>query len=370
MNKFEDIIFQLGDVHDHEFIPLITPEDEEQMDKEETPKELPILPLRNTVLFPGVVIPITVGRDKSIKLIQEANKTTKIIGVVAQMDETDEEPEFEDLNRIGTIAQIVKMLKMPDGSTTVIMQGKKKFELVEETQSEPFLKARVNEFPEIKPKKISKELKALEESLKEMALKIIAQSPNIPSEASFAIKNIESMSFLVNFISSNMNASVDNKQKLLEIANLEERAQKVLKYLANELQMLQMKNEIQSKVKTDIDKQQREYFLHQQMKQIQNELGSNPVQEEITEKKAKSEEKQWPENVSETFEKELSKLERMNPQSAEFSVQANYIDLLLDLPWDDCSEDNFDLKNAQVVLDRDHYGMEKVKDRIMEHLAV
>jgi ATP-dependent Lon protease len=368
MSFFNTLNF--SEITDHEFIPLITPEDEEVMDKEKTPEEIPLLPLRNTVLFPGVVIPITVGRDKSIRLIQETYKKDKIIGVIAQKDQEIEDPTVEDLNQIGTIAQIVKMLTMPDGSTTVIIQGKKRFELQEILEYDPYIRARVHEFNEIKPKKSKKEMQALMESLKDLALKIISQSPNIPSEAGFAIKNIESLSFLVNFVSSNMNADVEQKQMLLEMVNLGERAEKLLGLMGKELQMLEMKNEIQSKVRTDIDKQQREYFLHQQMKQIQEELGNNPVQEEIIEKKKRAEDKNWSEEVAQAFEKEITKLERMNPQAAEFSVQANYVDLLLDLPWNEISEDNFDLKHAQKILDRDHYGLEKVKERIIEHLAV
>ena len=358
------------DLGDHELIPLITSEDEEQMDKEDTPEEIALLPLRNTVLFPGVVIPITVGRDRSIRLIQEANKGDKIVGVISQKDSDIELPAEEDLNRIGTVARIMKMLKMPDGSTTVVIQGKKRFELDAVVRDEPFMQARIRSYSDsgVMPK--DPERKALMESLKDLSLKIIKQSPNIPSEASFAMKNIESLSFLVNFISSNMNAEVDFKQELLEMNDLEERAKAVLKHLHKELQMLEMKNEIQSKVRTDIDKQQREYFLNQQMKQIQQELGANPIQQEIKEKKLKAETKEWPPHVKEAFEKELGKLERTNPQSAEFSVQANYVDMLLELPWMDYTEDNFDLAHAQEILDRDHYGLEKVKERILEHLAV
>lgn len=355
---------------DNDYIPLISSEDEEAMNKEKAPENLPILPLRNTVLFPGVVIPITVGRDKSIRLINEAQKTDKIIGVVSQIDGDIEEPNAEDLNPVGTVASIIKMLKMPDGNTTVIIQGKKRFEWTEITQTEPFMRAQILEFDEAKSGATKEENTALQESLKELALKIINQSPNIPSEAGFAIKNIDSLSFLVNFISSNMNAEVDEKQKLLELKDLKERAEKVLQLLTKELQMLRLKNDIQSKVKVDIDKQQREFFLHQQMKQIQEELGSNPTQSEILSKKERAKTKKWGEHVQKTFDKEIKKLERINAQSAEYSVQANYIDLLLDLPWDEYSEDNFDLKHAQEVLDRDHYGLEKVKERIIEYLAV
>lgn len=355
---------------DHEFIPLISPEDEDQMDKEHTPEVLPILPLRNTVLFPGVVIPITVGRDKSIRLIQDANKGNKTIGVVAQINPEIEEPEFEDLNKIGTQATIMRMLKMPDGSTTVILQGKKRFEIRGLVDTDPYFRAQVVEFPEMNRNEESREQKALFESLKEHAVRIINLSPEIPSEASVAIKNINGLSFLTNFISSNMKTGVQEKQALLEVADLEERSSRVLEHLGKELQMLEMKNEIQKKVHTDISKQQREYFLQQQMKQIQEELGANPVKEEIEEKRKRARAKVWPEPVEKAFQKEIGKLERMNPQGAEYSVQSNYIDTLLDLPWGAYSEDNFDLRHAREILDRDHFGMEKVKERIIEHLAV
>ncbi|MFN9393762.1 MAG: endopeptidase La [Flavobacteriales bacterium] len=355
---------------DHEFIPLISPEDEDQMDKEHTPEVLPILPLRNTVLFPGVVIPITVGRDKSIRLIQDANKGNKTIGVVAQINPEIEEPEFEDLNKIGTQATIMRMLKMPDGSTTVILQGKKRFEIRGLVDTDPYFRAQVVEFPEMNRNEESREQKALFESLKEHAVRIINLSPEIPSEASVAIKNINGLSFLTNFISSNMKTGVQEKQALLEVADLEERSSRVLEHLGKELQMLEKKNDIQKKVHTDISKQQREYFLQQQMKQIQEELGANPVKEEIEEKRKRARSKVWPESVEKAFQKEIGKLERMNPQGAEYSVQSNYIDTLLDLPWGAYSEDNFDLRHAREILDRDHFGMEKVKERIIEHLAV
>jgi len=370
--SLEDEIFALisDDGQDHEFIPLISAEDEDQMGKELTPETLPILPLRNTVLFPGVVIPITVGRDKSIKLVQEANKGNKTIGVVAQVNPDVEEPGFDDLNKIGTQATIMKTLKMPDGSTTVILQGKKRFEIKGLVETDPYFRAQVVEYAETNRDDNSKEQQALFESLKEHSLRIIQLSPDIPSEASVALKNINGLSFLTNFISSNMKAPVQTKQMLLEIADLEERAKKVLEQLGKDLQMLEMKNEIQKKVHTDISKQQREYFLQQQMKQIQDELGANPVKEEIEEKKQKAKNKKWNESVEKAFTKEISKLERMNAQSAEFSVQSNYIDTLLDLPWGEYSNDNFDLKHARQVLDRDHFGLEKVKERIIEHLAV
>jgi len=355
---------------DTEFIPLITPEDEEQFDAEETPKEIPILTLRNTVLFPGVVIPITVGRDKSIKLIQEAYKKKMKVGVVAQIDPKIENPDFDDLHKVGTQAQILRLLKMPDGSTTAIIQGKKKFKLKQLVQTEPYLKAKIDEFVEIKPIKRDKKLQALMSSIKDMALEIINLSPNIPTEASFALKNIESYNFLVNFIASNMNAKLQTKQKLLEEPDFKTRSDMIIEYLNKELQMLELKNDIQSKVKNDIDQQQREYFLHQQMKTIQEELGSNPQEEDIAELKERAAKMKWNDETEETFFKEIHKLERMNPAGAEYSVQLNYCELLLDLPWNIFSTDKFDLKKAQKILDRDHYGLEKVKERIIEYLAV
>ena len=353
-----------------EFIPLISPEEEDRMNTEKVPEKLPILPLRNNVLFPGVVMPITVGRDKSIKLIQDAYKGNKIIGVVSQKDSSIEEPKYDDLYRVGTVAQIVKLLKMPDGSSTAILQGKKRMSLLKLIQPEPYLIANVNPFNEKRDTKFNKESVALFDSLKDMALSIIKQSPNIPSEASFAIKNIESPTFLVNFISSHMQADVADKQKMLEEPNVLDRANALLKHLDKELQLLKLKNDIQSRVRVDMDQQQKEYFLHQQMKEIQNELGENPVQQEINELKAKAATKKWIEKVNKTFLKEVDKLERMNPSGAEYGVQLNYCQLLLDLPWGEYSKDKFNLKRAQKILDRDHFGLDKVKDRIIEYLAV
>ncbi len=355
---------------DTEFIPLLSTEDEDQMNSEKVPEELSILPLRNTVLFPGVVIPITVGRDKSINLIKDAYKGDKIIGVVAQKNDSVEDPNVEDLNTIGTVAQIIKMLRMPDGNTTVIIQGKKRFELKEIKQTQPYLKAAITAFAETRPKKDDKEFDALVSSLKDLALQIVKQSPHIPSEAGFALKNIESPSFLINFISSNMNAPVEEKQKMLEVIDLKERATMVLSNLTKELQMLELKNQIQSKVKVDLDKQQRDYFLHQQMKTIQEELGENNFTQDIQEMKLRAAKKKWSKEVSLAFEKAIGKLERMNPNAAEYSIQTNYLEVLLDLPWDDNTTDNFDLKRAEKVLNKDHFGMEKVKERILEHLAV
>lgn len=352
-----------------EFIPLMTNEDEEQMNAEKMPMELPILPLRNTVLFPGVVIPITVGRDKSIKLIKDANSGDKLIGVVAQLDESVEDPVMKDLYVVGTMAKLIKIFRMPDGNTTVILQGKKRFRMIKEVATEPYLRAQTEAYVTEKIPKDSK-FEALVSSIKDMAHKIIEQSPNIPTEANFAIKNIDSPSFMINFIASNMTLKVKEKQELLEDISLVTRATLLLKYMSKESQLLELKNDIQSKVRIDIDKQQKEYFLHQQMKQIQEELGGNPQDEEINEFRKKALNKKWPKEVSKRFEKELSKLQRIHAASAEYSVQINYLESLIELPWDEVSKDNFDLKRAKKILDRDHFGLDQVKDRILEHLAV
>ncbi len=355
---------------DAEFIPLMSSEDEDAMHKEELPEILPILPLRNTVLFPGVVIPITAGRDKSIKLINETNKGNKVIGVVAQKDENEEEPGLEDINTIGTVAQILRVLKMPDGNTTVIIQGKKRFEVTEVITTNPYMTATIREVAEARPEKESEEFGAIIDSIKEMALKIIKQSPNIPSEAAFAIKNIESSSFLINFVSSNLNIEVEEKQALLEINNLKDRALETLRYMNMEIQKLSLRNDIQSKVQSDINQQQREYFLQQQIKTIQEELGGSTMEEEIEEMRERSKKKKWGKEVEKHFQKELSKMQRMNPQVAEYSIQRNYLELLLELPWMQYSKDKFDLKSARKILDRDHYGLDDVKKRIIEYLAV
>ncbi|WP_272022407.1 endopeptidase La [Olleya namhaensis] len=352
-----------------ELIPLMTPEDEEKIAKEELPESLPILSLRNTVLFPGVVIPITAGRDKSIKLINDANKGEKVIGVVSQIDEEVEDPKAEELHQVGTVARILKVLKMPDGNTTVIIQGKKRFEIDTVITEEPYIKATVKEVPQATPAKKNKEFAAIIDSIKELAVQIIKDSPNIPTEATFAIKNIKSDAFLINFVSSNMNLSVDEKQALLEINDLKERALETLRFMNVEFQKLELKNDIQSKVQSDLNQQQREYFLNQQLKTIQEELGGGNAEEiEAMKKRAKT--KKWDKKVKEHFEKELAKIQRMNPQVAEYSIQRNYLDLFLDLPWGKFSKDKFDLKRAEKILDRDHYGLDDVKKRILEHLAV
>jgi len=372
MNEFFDnsILNFSGFESDAEFIPLTTAEEEETVNKQVFPENLPILPLRNNVLFPGVVIPITVGRDKSIKLIQEANKGNKIIGVVSQKDQEEESPEFKDLHKTGTVAQIVRLLKMPDGSSTVIIQGKRRFEMLEAIQTEPFLTASVKILNEEPFDKKNKELDVMFKTIKDLALQIIKDSPNIPSEAQFAIKNIDSPTFLVNFISSNMNADVSKKQEMLEEMNLKNRVMKVLEHLSAEAQMLEMKNEIQNKVRKDLDKQQREYFLHQQMRTIQDELGDNPQEQDVREFRDRADKKKWNKDVKKLFFKELEKLQRMNPQGAEYTVQMNYIDTMLDLPWNEFSKDNLNLNRSRKVLEKDHFGLEKVKDRIMEYLAV
>ncbi|MEN0081333.1 endopeptidase La [Flavobacterium lindanitolerans] len=356
--------------NDSELIPLLTPEDEEEMNNEQLPDDLPILPLRNTVLFPGVVIPITAGRDKSIKLINDANAGGKVIGVVSQINEEDEDPSPEDINKIGTVARILRVLKMPDGNVTVILQGKKRFEIDAVTSEQPYLKATIKEVPEKRPDNDDAEFATIIESVKDLAIQIIKESPNIPTEATFAIKNIESKSFLINFVSSNMNLSVKEKQDLLIINDLKERALSTLRYMNVELQKLELKNDIQSKVRFDLDQQQREYFLHQQMKTIQEELGGVSQEEEIEEMRQKGLKKKWNEKTKTHFEKELSKMQRMNPQSPDFGIQRNYLELYLELPWNEFSKDNFDLKRAQKILDRDHFGLEDVKKRMIEHLAV
>ncbi|MDT0557653.1 endopeptidase La [Ichthyenterobacterium sp. W332] len=354
-----------------ELIPLMTPEDEAEINNEVLPEALPILPLRNTVLFPGVVIPITAGRDKSIQLIKDANKGSKVIGVVAQKDEAVEDPTHKDINNVGTVAKILKVLKMPDGNTTVIIQGKKRFKINQVVTETPYMNATIKDVPEAKPAQKNEEFTAIIESIKDLALQIITDSPNIPTEASFAIKNIESNSFLVNFVSSNMNLSVKDKQELLEINDLKSRALATLKYMNVELQKLELKNDIQSKVQSDLNQQQREYFLHQQMKQIQEELGGGvSYGEEVEEMRLRAKDKKWDDKVAEHFNKELAKMQRMNPQVAEYSIQRNYLDLFLDLPWNEFSDDKFDLKRAKRILDRDHYGLDDVKRRIIEYLAV
>ncbi len=353
-----------------EFIPLLSPEEERQMAHEEIPEELPILALKNTVLFPGVVIPITVSRDKSIRLVREVYKKTRLVGVVSQKNASEEEPGFDELNKIGTVAYLVKILQMPDGNTTVIIQGKKRIELLEMTRDEPYFTARVRSYESEETARTDDSFTALISTIKDMAIQIVKLSPNVPSEAAFALKNIDSPFFLVNFISSNLNIEVDAKQKLMEIPDLETRANLVLAHLKRELQVVELKNQIQSKVKVDMDKQQRDYILGQQLKTIQEELGGNPQEQQINDLKKRASQKNWSEQVGEVFDKELSRLQRMNPAAMEYTVHMNYLETLVELPWNKFTPDNFDLKKARRILDRDHYGLEKIKERILEYLAV
>jgi ATP-dependent Lon protease len=360
-----EIIDGEGDI-----IPIIADGDDGDLEDVEVPETIPILSLRNTVLFPGVVLPISIGRPKSIQLIKDAYRNDKIVGTVAQVDPETENPNYEDLHTIGTIGQIVKLLEMPDGSTTAIIQGRKRMVLKELVSDDPYFIARVRSLPEVKPDALSKDFDAIVGSLKDLSLKIIKINPNISPEASFAIKNIENNTYLINFICSNTDIKVQDKQRLLELNNLRDRGFMLLEFLVQEIQLLELKNELQSKVKSDLDQQQREFLLHQQMKTIQNELGGNPVEKEIEEYRKRASAKKWSDDVKKTFDKELDKLHRLNPAAAEYSVQVNYIQTLLDLPWNSYTQDNLDLKNARKVLDNDHFGLEEVKERIIEHLAV
>ncbi len=371
-NKYHLDSFELSELinEETEFLPLMSDEDEAKISKEDTPDVLPILPLRNTVLFPGVIIPITIGRDRSVKLIKAAEAGNKTIGIVSQKDFDTELPELKDLNEVGTVAHILKMLKMPDGNITAVIQGRKRFKIKEMVQNEPFYKARISDLQEVKPVGKDEEFEALVSSVKDLALQIIKESPNIPNEASIAIKNIKNSSFAINFVSSNMNIGLTEKQALLEEVDLKKRAILVLELLTKELQSLEIKNKIQSKVHTDLDKQQREYYLNQQMKAIQEELGGSGSQKEIDEMRKQGAKKKWNKEIANAFDKELRKLQRMNSSMSDYAVQRSYIELILELPWDECTTDSFDLKSARKILDRDHFGLEKVKERIIEHLAV
>jgi ATP-dependent Lon protease len=350
-------------------IPILTPESEEDITNDNYPELLPILPVKNTVLFPGVVMPITVGRQRSIRLVKKAYKGDKIIGVIAQKN-NNEDPQIDDLHRVGTVAMILKMLVLPDGNTTIIIQGRKKFKIEEKLQDEPFITAKVSYIKEVFTNKNRKEVKALIESLKENSRKIVQLNPEIPPEAQIALDNIESPSFLTYFLASNINANVEEKQKLLEITDGVERANILLGHLLKDLQYLQLKQEIQSKVHHDIDQQQRDYFLRQQIKVLQDELGVESTEQEIDKLRQRGFEKKWPEPVMQHFMKEVDKLSRINPMSAEFPVAMNYVEFLVDLPWNEETKDNFSLSRARKILDADHYGLEKVKERILEYLAV
>ncbi|MBN2666499.1 MAG: endopeptidase La [Bacteroidales bacterium] len=373
-NKFRKPVRELllPDILDGEgdIVPIIADGEDGDLEDIDVPDSIPILSLRNTVLFPGVVLPISIGRPRSVQLIKEAYRTDKIVGTVAQKDPDTENPSFEELHNVGTIGQIVKLLEMPDGSTTAIIQGRKRMVLNELITDTPYFVARVRTIPEVKPEIPSKDFDAIVGSLRDLSLKIIKINPNISPEASFAIKNIENNTYLINFICSNTDVKVQDKQRLLEINSLRDRGFTLLEFLVQEIQVLELKNELQSKVKSDLDQQQREFLLHQQMKTIQNELGGNPIEKEIEEFRKRALLKVWPEEVGKTFEKELGKLSRLNPAAAEYSVQVNYVQTLLDLPWESYTVDNLDLNNARRVLDNDHFGLDEVKERILEHLAV
>lgn len=372
-NKFEVKLINpmLTDTldQDSEFIPLVTDEGGD-INVADIPSILPILALRNTVLFPGIVLPITLGRNKSVKLIKSLSQKTRLLGAVSQIDATKEEPTFSDLFSLGTVARVLKVLEMPDGSTSVILQGLHRFEVEQFVASEPFFKANIRVLTDEAIDEKDREFKAIISSIRDYAMKIINLTPNMPQEASFAIKNIDNNYFLINFICSNMELPSSEKQQLLEKNDLKNRSIHLLNFLSRELQMAEIKSDIQSKVRNDLNQQQREYFLHQQMKTIQDELGGNPIEQEIEELKKLSKDKKWSKEVEGVFDREVNKLSRMNPMAGEYSVQLNYVQLLLDLPWNEYTDDNFDLKRAQKVLDEDHFGLEQVKERILEHLAV
>ncbi len=359
-----------GSEDEMEFMPIIPLNEEgnENNDDQAIPAELPLLPLRNTVLFPGVVLPITVGRDKSIKAVNDAYKTDKLVGVVSQKDSNVEEPTVSDLVDIGTVAKIVKLIKMPDGGTTIIIQGKKRFKTEEITSDDPYFKARISVL-EDEPLTDDTDFAAMVGSIKELAAQIIHLSPNMPSEASIILKNIENPAFLIHFVSSNLNSPLVEKQRLLEIVNIKARAEALLNLLHTELQYAELKNKVTNKTRAELDKQQKDYFLQQQMKAIKEELGGENVAE-VNEMRKKAEEKKWPIAAKEMFSKGIEKLERMHPSTPDYSIVYNHLDLMLDLPWEDYTKDQYDLKKAKKVLDFDHYGMDKIKERILEYLAV
>lgn len=367
LNGIDQLLLPIDD--ETEYIPLLSEEEEEDLKKMNIPDVLPILPLRNTVLFPGVVIPITVGRNKSLRLVQEVYKKNKILGAVAQKDSTIDEPEYDDLYKIGTVAQILKILEMPDGTTSVIVQGRKRFSMDDMLTDKPYHVAKITPLEDADDEP-PEESKAVAAALKELAIKIIKLSSNIPTEATFAIKNIESPSFLINFLASNSELSLKEKQTMLENNSISRRGFALMEHLSKESQMLELKNDIQTKVKSDLDQQQREFLLHQQMKTIQDELGGSPQDQEVQDFRQKGSKKKWGKEVAASFEKELDKLLRLNPATGEYSVQINYIQTLIELPWNEFTKDNFNMKRASRILEKDHFGLEKVKDRILEHLAV
>ena len=363
--------FSLNGEEELDFLPIIPINEGGQEDNSEVemPAVIPILPLRNTVLFPGVVIPITVGRDKSIKAVTEAYKADKLVGVVAQKDSNIEDPVVADLESIGTLAKIVKLIKMPDGGTTVIIQGKNRFQIEAIVEEDPYFKAKVIKLEE-EEAPADEDFKAYVANIKELAAQIVQLSPNIPTEASIILKNIENPSFLIHFVSSNLNTDIKEKQRLLEINQIRQRADLLMQLLQKELQFAELKNKVTTKTRTELDKQQREYFLQQQLKSIKDELGGDSNSQEIKEMQKKAEAKKWPDTAKEAFKKGVDKLERMHPSTPDYSVVYNHLDLMLDLPWEEYTEDHYDLKKAVQTLDRDHYGMKKIKERILEYLAV
>ncbi|WKZ60707.1 MAG: endopeptidase La [Cyclobacteriaceae bacterium] len=367
---FNALPIQMVQDETDDLIQLINPEQESDLKPTDLPEELSILPIKNTVLFPGVVIPITVGRQKSIKLVKKAYQGNKIIGVLAQKNAQAEEPSIDDIYRTGTVARIIKMLVLPDGNTTIIIQGKNRFQIKEFVQEEPFLTAQIDLQHDDSPDANNKEVKALVQSLKDAAFKILKLNPEIPQEAHVALDNIHSTAFLIHFLSSNLNVEVGEKQRILETQNIIDRGTLLLQFMLREIQMLEIKHEIQKKVHTDIDQQQRDYFLRQQIKVLQDELGYDTPDKEIEELRKKGEGKKWPKSVADHFNKELDKLLRTNPAAPDYPIAMNYVEFLLDLPWQEYTIDDFDLKKARKILDKDHFGLEKVKTRILEYLAV
>ena len=368
---FDDIKFALATEDDQDIGPIfsINEDDFDESQDKDGPTHVPLLALKNTVLFPGIVIPITVGRDRSLKAIQRAHESDKLIGVLAQRDINVEYPGLEDVYEVGTVARILKLLKMPDGSSTAIIQGRRRFRLAEMTRQEPYMEGTI-EYQSMLDIVSNMEQKAIVSTIKDKAERIIELSPNIPNEAVMMLKNIKRESFLINFIASNLNTGVAAKQEILKENNPEKKATNVLQYIDKELQLLELKSQIENKVRSDIEKQQRDYFLNQQLKTIQQELGQNPNDEDIKKLIERAQEKDWPEYVAKAFDRDINKLKRINPQIAEYSITMNYLEVLLDLPWNEMSDDNFDLKHVEKILDEDHFGLEKVKERIMEHLAV
>nr|HQU56167.1 LON peptidase substrate-binding domain-containing protein [Chitinophagaceae bacterium] len=356
---------------DLDFLPIIPLNENDQADINNitVPEEIPLLPLRNTVLFPGVVLPITVGRDKSINAVNEAYHGDKLVGVIAQKDSAVEDPSVKDLVNIGTIAKIVKLIKMPDGGTTIIIQGKSRFSIESIASEDPYFKAKIKKLDEEDPPK-DEDFNAYVANIKDLAADIVQLSPNIPAEASIILRNIESPAFLIHFVSSNLNTEIKDKQRLLELNQIRERADLLMQLLQKELQFVELKNKVTSKTRTELDKQQRDYFLQQQLKSIKDELGGDSNLQELKEMQHKADKKKWPKSAKEMFKKGIEKLERMHPNTPDYSVVYNHLDFMLDLPWEEYSEDHYDLKKAKKTLDTDHYGMQKIKERILEYIAV